>query len=267
MVMKFKLPSKKDYFKSDKATPVEMFRMLMDQTNSNMGRVGCDLFTPNYNYFRSLYGIGFVISAIVGHVYSLVINKHDFVKFVFVTATLFMDLQGIPMFLTYLAYVPLIKDLLKRIETFMTRFKNPESKETFERLVMVLAHVRYVSIVLYTFGAFLMTIYPFFVYFFTGTWTIHFGFQLPYFDPATVSGYIANFIYSLICIFAFHTGMITTIPLTFILFMASFGQFNIIKILIDDLNVMMKENKKGEKDKEIHEAIGVIIEMHNDLIE
>lgn len=80
MMKKFKLPSKKDYFGSEKATPVEMFRMLIDQINIDLGRFGVDLFTPNYNYFRSLISISFVFSAILVHIYSLFVHKHNFVK-------------------------------------------------------------------------------------------------------------------------------------------------------------------------------------------
>lgn len=246
-----------------------MFKDLKRKLNGASYFLGCEIYSPDYTIknirFFICFGILLIIYAI--HIYNMILFHHDLVRFIFCSTTFCVSLQALGKMYTWMFYRPVILDLVVRAENYITTFKCQESTRIFEKWMMMIGHIGCLIIVLFSSGCFIALIYPLIVYLFTSEWILHFGFELPGIDWTTLSGYIANVMFSGLTIFLFLLASTTTIFGTVWLIVVSFGQFEILKMLLDDLDKMIHANNKGKNDDAINKAIGVIVNVHNDLIE
>lgn len=156
-------------------------------------------------------------------------------------------------------------DIVERLEKFLSNFNTKEANETFEKWLMITSHIGLFSTIMFGFCTILIFIYPIIFYFIIGEKILHFGFELPWVDWKTLPGYALNFAYCGTLSFLYIIGQIAAVVLSIIYVVVAFGQFELLKVLLDDLNKLAVANKKGKNDEKIQKLIITITQMHNEL--
>jgi hypothetical protein len=133
---------------------------------------------------------------------------------------------------------------------------------------MVMSHIVLFATVLFLFCSALIFIYPIIVYLIIGEPILHFGSELPWINWKTsFTGYALNFVDNGFNIYAFVVSLISAVSLIASLIVIPFGQFELLKVLLEDLNELAVTNKNGKHNSAIRKLIGTITEMHNELFE
>jgi hypothetical protein len=267
--MKLEIPTKSTYFSSDKLSPLEMFNVIIDRMNFMLKFIGLNIFIPSYTPvdLKFFCYFGGVFSVVLVHFYDIYIFRTDLVRVCFVMITLGNALQGLMKVNTFVISRSKIVELRDRCERFITNFNTKETNEMFESWLMISCHIAIMLFASFFVLILLFLIYPIVYYFFTGQKVLHAGFELPWIDWRTSSlGYAANIFYTLfVCYLAFFAYFGTLFAIILFILMA-IGQFDLLKIMLEDLNEMIKSNENGSKNNDIKKQIKLIVEMHSELL-
>jgi len=267
--MKPKLPSKSFYFASESTKPLEMFRKLIERTNFVASVYGCGLFSPDFSV-HSFKFYKFAVEMIFFYFincYDLYLFSNDLVRFCFLLMTFAVALQAINKVYTLVYLRSTMLNLCERVEKFLTNFNTDKVEKIFDKWIMVSAHVFLITIIVFLGGILLIYIYPLIFYAIMGEKILHFGFELPIIDWRTTTGYILNFIYVGALGFIFVPGMISTCFLNTVFIIMAFGQYEVLNLLLLELNELITGNENGERSKEIKDQIRLIAQMHYELME
>lgn len=159
-------------------------------------------------------------------------------------------------------------ELKRRGENFHKSINSVKSSEIFESWMMRAAHIGLFLFSLFTVVCILIVIYPILFYIIFGERILHFGFEILMLDwQNSWLAYALNFVHQALCVIIFVIASIPSliVPITYV--MTSFGYFETLSLLIEDLNEFANGNENGEKNQEIKGMIKFIIEMHLELIE
>jgi hypothetical protein len=268
--VKFEIPTKSTYFKSEKLSPVNMFKHIIDRTNFNMKSIGFDIFTPGYTLFnrRFLWAFGNCLVFIAIHIYDIFIFRADLVRVCFLLGSLGFALQGLMKVKTFLLPRSKIVDLKDRCENFLSNVvKTKETNQIFESSMMICCHIGVSLIALYIVSIVLFLIYPIIFYLIFGEKILHAGYELPFIDWHTSSiGYAANFLYVILLAYLVLFVFVGTLFINILFVIMAFGQFELLDMMLKDLNEMIKSNKNGSMDEKIKHQIKLIVEIHNELL-
>jgi hypothetical protein len=268
-MVKLEIPTKSTYFASDKFSPLEMFKNIMNQTNFILSLVGIDVFTLNYTTFKwqfiLCFGNCFVF--VLLSFYNIFIFRTDLVRVCFILVTLGISLQGLSKVRTYVFLRYKIIDLKDRIERFITNFNTKETNQMFESWLMISCHSAVSLSALFFVSAILILIYPIIYYLIFGEKILHFGFELPWIDWQTSwLGYAANFLYVISLVHLTVFGMIATCFVNILFVLMTLGQFELLKMMLNDLDELIRSKKNGSKNDALKKQIKLIVEMHNELL-
>lgn len=254
---KLRIPTKFDYFASSSMSNQEMFAKIIELINF-VGKIdGCNIFADDFTPFN--FALYWTVSNVFAHLVLTVHNVYyygdDLFRFCFLMVTTASCTQGLPMLQTFLHQREKIKNLVKRIEKFLGNYNTKKANEIFEKWILRSCHCGLVLAFLIASCGILVAIYPigFFIVF--KEKIRHFGFELPWVDWETPMGYTLNFIYSIIIIYIFVFALYASAYLSILIIVMSFGQFEIIEMLIDELNQLITSNEKGENNLKIKKII------------
>jgi hypothetical protein len=270
ITMKLKIPTKSTYFSSNSLSTVDMLRKIIQYLNFVGSYLGCDIFSPDYSPIT----IRFVLCMVHMNGYFFVIFYNfymfgdDLARVCFCMVSFAAVIQGGIKFYTFIFHRKNILNLFDRLEKFLTNFNNKRTNEIFEKWLMITSHIVLFATVLFLFTTVLIFVYPIIVYLIIGEPILHFGFELPWIDWKTsLSGYTLNFIYGGMSLCCFLIGLITTVSLIVSFIVIPFGQFELLKVLLEDLNEVAVNNETGELNFAFKSLIATITEMHCELSE
>lgn len=268
-MVQFKIPTKETYFNSDCVSTVEILKKHLGRINAMGWLIGCDILTESFsvNSIRFYVAFGNMIYFLLLNFYSLYLYQKDLVSFFFLLVTLAGGIQGAIRFHTFIFYRANIRDLASRSEKFLNNFKTLKTDEIFEYWLIMSSHVGLFFFVLFSLCSLLIFCYPIVYYLIVGETILHFGFELPLIDWKTTSGYVLNFLYCGIAISEFVVGSVTTCCLNICFVFNAFGQLDVLKMLLEELDEMIIKNEKDKNRLEIKKYIKMITDMHNELLE
>ena len=266
-MFRIKMPTKETYFKNNESS-VKMFQKTIEAVNFCGGLIGCNIHTPNYTVHCTLFYILFLdlITYLSINFYSVYFFRNDFVLTTFCLVTLGMGFQGaIKLYVFIFHRVDMLK-ICKKIENVHKSATNKKIKHVLEQNVIYSCIAGSILIPLYIMSGILMFIYPIMYYIIFGEKTLHFGFLLPFIDWKSYLGYTLNFMHQTLQICIVMSAWLFTNWQYVILITNAFGQYDSLKILLTELDDLAKTNISGCNDRKIRKLIGVIVEMHVELI-
>jgi hypothetical protein len=268
-MVKLEIPSKSTYFLSDKLSPLEMFKFIFDRSDFTAKLIGCNIFSQSYTPVnqRFFHTVGVILSMLLVHFYDIYIFRTDLVRVCFILVTLGFALQGFMKVKTFVLSRNKIVDLRDRCERFLTNFNTKETNEMFESWLMISCHIGVSLFALFFVCDVLFVIYPIIYYLFTGQKVLHCGFELPWIDWQTsLLGYATNFFYTVFLCYTALFGFFVTFFLHILFVLMILGQFDLLKMMLEELNDMIKSNKNGSKNDDIRKQIKLTVELHSELL-
>jgi hypothetical protein len=266
---KFQIPTKSTYFKSEKLSPLEMFKQNVDRASYVGGFVGCDVLTPSYSptNWRFLVCFGNCLAFIFLSFYEIYIFREDLVRCLFCLISLGISFQGVMKVKAFVFSRQTLWKIIESIEKFFTHFNTKEANQMFESWLMFSSHIGVALFVLLFLCGMLVLIYPLIFYVIMGEKILHFGFELPLIDWQTSFGYSLNFLYTVQLVYMFISSFFATCYSNILFLMMAFGQFELLKMLLEDLDETIKTNENGKKNDAIKKQIKLLAELHNELVE
>lgn len=268
-MVKFRVPTKSSYFASESLSSLEMFKIIIKRINFIANIIGCDIFSDDFSVlkFHFLSSVGNLFGFYALSFYDIYLFRTDLVRLCFCLVTVGLGFQGLNKLYTFLVHRPQILNLCDRIEKFLTNFNHHKVNQAFEKWIIIACHVGSLLILTLAGCGFLIFVYPIIYYFFSGEKILHFGFELPMIDWHTNVGYFLNFLYSGSLFYLFIPATIASCFLTLYLIIMSFGQFEVLQVLLEELDEMILAEGNETSSDRIKSHIGLIAEIHNELVE
>lgn len=268
-MVKLRVPTKFDYFGSSEMSNQQMFTKIISTVNFIAKIVGMDIFSEDYSPFNFIFAT--TICHLLGHLfleaYNFYFYGNDLARFCFLMITTICATEAAAMIQIFVNQREQIIELTRRIKVFLEKCNSIKSHKIFEKWIVMTCHGTIFLGVVVTTSAIVMFIYPIAYYFIFGKKILHFGFELPWIDWQSTLGYTLNFIYCGIIIYMFGIGLFITVFPTIFSIVMSFGKFELIKMLIDELNELIDGNRKGQNNDKIKKIIVEIIDNHTELLE
>ena len=139
-------------------------------------------------------------------------------------------------------------------------------KNALENSVVNACIVELILNPLYIGCAILVFINPAVYYMIIGEKVLHFGFILPFIDEHSSIGYSLNFCYHTLQIFIVFNATTATNLYYILLINSAFGQHDALKILLQELDLLSKQNDDRCNDQLIKQYIKEISSIHMELI-
>lgn len=266
----FKVPSKSTYFSSDTISPSQMYTELMQRTMNLAKLVGADIFKPNYKAVNIPFAITLFlcISLTIINIYDVYLFRNDIVRCMFCMITLSASFQSFAKMYTFVVLRKNQVDLRDRAEKFFTNINNQKSSEIFEKWMMLAAHTGAFVAALYLICAGLIDFYPVIFFAIFRERVLHFGIEIPVLNwKESWFAYGLNFSFQGTGIVMFIFASIVSNFLVICYLTSAFGQFDMLNILISNLNELAINNDRGRNNREIKASIKSLIQMHMELIE
>lgn len=268
-MVQFKLPSKATYFASDSLSPLDMFKKILESLSKLAELLGANIFSEDFTPCNPLFifSLASLFSYIGMALYELHMFAGDLFRVCFLFVSLSVAIQSCCKIYVFVVQRDRILDLIKRIEKFIANFNTEKANQIMEKWLMISAHIGVALVVTLVGSMVLLFIYPLIFYSFTREKILHFGFELPFIDWHTNIGYTLNFFYSGFVLYLFVVGAFLTTFFSTMLIVMSFGQFELIEMLLHEMDAFIKVNDKGQYDDEIKKHIALITDIHNELVE
>lgn len=163
--------------------------------------------------------------------------------------------------------IPERLDLISRIEKFVTNFDTAKNNAIFEKWIITCCHISGLIIIGICAGCLLVLIYLLIYYAIVGEKILHYGFELPFVDWYKWLGYSLNLLYVTILVYTYSLAIIASVIVISFYLIMSFGRFELLKFLLEQLDELIVGNKNGENDDKIKDSIRKIAQMHHELDE
>jgi hypothetical protein len=272
-MLKFKLPTKITYFKSDKLSSLEMLKEVYHAINNVARLFGAHVLTENYSPTNPMMSLC-IVDIIVYHLVSfqnIYAFRDDFARCIFCVVTLGMGFQSAIKMYTFIWHRKKTVELIHMSESFHESSDDRKTRERFEHWILICCHVGVFFAITFYGCALLIFSYPFVVRLFTGEWILHFGFIIPGIDWQTLHGYLLNFSFQTFQIQAVINALFSSTLLTVVLMINAIAQYDALELKIDDLNELAANNQnndnKKEHDEKLKKCIAEIVDGHVKLIE
>ncbi|XP_070502404.1 putative odorant receptor 83c [Chironomus tepperi] len=268
--IKFRIPTKSSYFSSDIITHMQMADEIVDYANKWGRKIGAGIFDNDFKITNRIIMsvMSLMTFTCIINLYDIFLFRNDMVRCVFCLLTFSADVQGFIKFYTFLWLRENILDLKKQSEKFHEHFASVKSSNKFEDQFMIAAHVSAGLTILYVCTFILIVIYPIIFYLIMNKRILHFGIELPLIDwEYSWIGYGINFIHQVMLTFAFFCASLCSLYIIICFMTSAIGQFDVLEILLDELNDLAIGNEDGKKDDEISTKIKFLIQTHANLIE
>jgi hypothetical protein len=267
---KLKIPTKSTYFTSDTIAHTQMFEELMQFAMKSAKVVGGHIFDPNFVALNPAFIFAILLQTLttIITIYDIYLFRDNLVRCAFCLLTLSAAVQGYAKMYTFVFLRYEILDLRKSTEKLQRNFNTLRTSRIFEDCFLKTAHVGAVLTILFIATAILFTTYPIIYYIVFRERILHFGIELPFLEWQTSwIDYGINFVHQSLCINTFICGSIATIVMGLCFVTNAIAQYDVIGLLLDDLDELAIANEEGSKVDEIKEMIKLIVEMHIELNE
>jgi hypothetical protein len=265
-----KVPTKAFYFSSDVITHLQMYQELTQKTMLVAKFIGVNIFDSNYKVLNARFVTGFALfffSTII-NIYDIYLFRNDLVRSMFCMITLCSSVQCVTKYYSFLIKMGNCRELKNRAEKFHQNFKTIKSAEIFEKWMIIAAHVGAILTVMYFCALILIVSYPAIFLIFLNERVLPFGIELPMLDwKESWIGYGLNYFYHSLILTFFVFASIASIFVVICYLASLFAQFEMLSVLIADLNELALKNGKGENNFVIKNALREIIKLHLELIE
>lgn len=268
-MIKFTLPTKITYFKSEKLTPAQMFDKTSCWLNTIARLTGCHVLSPCFSYTNLVL---MILSVDVITYYAITFQniyelREDFVRTMLCVVTLGMGSQIIVIYYTFILDRKRIKKLFELAKSFHESANSEKASKTFERWILNSCHLGYLTASLYQACGVIVFFYPIVYYWFTGQKILHFGFVLPGFDWETPIGYSINFAHHTLQTYVVVNNILFSHLFILLCMLNGFAQFDALEILLDHLNELAINNKNEQNGEKIRKCLADITNGHAKLLE
>lgn len=262
------IPKKTFYFKSQNYNSLEMFREMLLFLNSFAKILGCNTFTPGYSPINPVFIIimTFMFSLIAEHFYCIYIYRDDSYKMIFCILSVPTIIQAAVKIYSFIINRDKLYIIFSHVDTFHQTFYEATTRKVMEECIMNSCHLCLVLSILMITGGVLVLSYPVLFYVIFGERVLHFGFHLIFIDFTKPLGYALNIFNNFFAVSTFIIGTILTCIDISMCVLNAFGQVNVLKIYLKELDELAKA-KDEKKEVEIKEKIAQIIDLHNFFIE
>ena len=175
--------------------------------------------------------------------------------------------QGYAKFYTFLWHRDNILNLKNQNEKFHEHFSSGKLSRIFEEKFMIVAHVCAGLTILYTCTFILLAFYPILYYLLTNEKMLISGIELPLIDwKYSWIGYGINFFHQFSSLSSFFYISLFSLCIIICFITIGFCQFDVLRILLDELNELIINNQDGSNDDEISQKIKFLAKTHANLI-
>lgn len=245
-------------------TPLEKYQNVIKIVNKRGHNMGIDVLDENFTIYRSkfLHAILILVSFTSVMCYNIKIHSGNFEQTVLCLVFLSFLMKAAVKLTNILGRRQKLLDLIDQAENFYDISVKFGATEQLSRNVRILECLSNFLYSYYIFAAIAALLFPFILKLLGFNLILPFGFQLPYFEPFTVFGYLMNYLY---CIYAANSGRnLYTCDIIFILTLfPSFGVYEMLIQMLDDLDKFESE-KKNEQERA--KLLNEIFKIHQDLI-
>lgn len=269
-ILNFKFPTKSSYFSSDVITHSQMVNEIFEYTMIPARFIGAGIYDKNFQVLNKklIFLLTLLTITMSINVYDIYYFRNDIVRCIFCLMTFSAGVQG---YIKFYTFVILRKDLIElrnAAEKFHENFESPKSSKIFENKFMIATHVSATLTLLYVCTFILLSIYPILFYFITNERILHFGIELPFIDwKYSYVGYTINFVHQLYCALSFFCGSIPTLCIIICFMTSAIGQFDVLEILLDEINELSLVNEDRQNDNRIKMKIIFLIQTHTNLVD
>lgn len=266
-----KVPTKETYFSSGSITHQQMFSELCEKVMIPSRYLGANIFDKDYYEFNFLILIltfGLLTSTFAINIYDIYLFRKSLVRCVVCFFIFTAAFQSYNKIYTFVFMKQNCIELKEKCESFHQNFRSAKSVEIFEMWMLRAAHVGFFITVMYTIVGVLISVYPMIFYFLLDERILHFGIEIPMLDwKNSWIAYGIKYIHQSTILIAFVTSSIPSISIVVIYISTAFAFFDILSVLLDELDQISIKNEGNKNDKAIKEMIKLITEHHMELIE
>ncbi|KAL7029968.1 hypothetical protein ACKWTF_006450 [Chironomus riparius] len=269
-MFKIKIPTKSTYFTSEAVTHLQMVDEIFEFAMKCGSLIGGRILDINYKLSskKVIFIMLMAISTCIINIFDLYLFRKDSVRSVFCLLTISAQSQGFAKFYTFGCLRENILNLRKQSEKFHEHFSSLKSSKIFEEKFMIVAHISAGLTILYICTFILIAVYPIIYYFIMNERILHFGLELPFIDwKDSWIGYGLNFIHQIFLVFIFLCFSIVTICIIICFMTSGMCQFDVLSLLLAELNELALSNEDGSKNNEIHQKVKFLIKTHVNLSE
>lgn len=264
----FRAPSKKDYFSSDAINSVQMHEELLEHYQKIAVIIGADIFHTFHKKIniKIAMTVFYLTITFILNIYDVYLFRKDFVRDVFCILTLSGEIQSYAKIYVFFILKENCIELNNQVKRFHQTFNSSKSNEIFEKWMMRTGHIHAFILIMYFSAYAVIVSYPIVFYLIFDEKVFFFGIELPVLDwHNSWFAYGLNFFHHSSCLLIFIFGSIPSIMVIISFIMNAFGFFELLSILIKDLDELVIKNVDGKKDKEISLMINLIVENHLEL--
>ena len=269
-MVQFKIPTKSTYFSSDVITHLQMADEIFEYAMKWARLCGAEIFDQNYKFTNKKleFTVSLLTLTSIINIYDIFLFRDDIVRCVFCLLSFSCEVQSFAKVYSFLWLHGNFLSLRKQCEKFHEHFSSLKSSKMFEEKFMIASHVIAVLTVLYICTFILLVLYPIIFYFIMNERILICGIELPFINwKESWIGFGINLIHQMMCLFTFFCGSIFSLCVTICFITTEVCQFDVLKILRDELNELIIKNQDGSKNKEIRSQINFLAKTHANLID
>jgi hypothetical protein len=193
--MKFKLPTKSTYFKTEKLSALQIFQKMFGVGNFVGKLIGTNIIDSDFTVKNPLFALLIVdmITYLAINFQNIYAFRENFEKVVFCVVTLGMGFQGAAKLYSFIWHREKILKLKAMAESFHESSMDVKAQLSFEKWALICCHIGCFVVLVFNAIAVLVFLYPIIVYLIFGLRILHFGFVIPGIDSERTFGYCINF--------------------------------------------------------------------------
>lgn len=231
--------------------------------------MGLNFLSDDYKVLnRNLVGITLtnIIIFITSSFYSFKIYAGDMEKTVFCLVSFGFVIKATVKIKAFILNREKFKEIVHKIKGFHTIAASHDYQEIFMKYSRVCDIVMKFIDILFGFVATSTLLNPILIKILTNELVLPFGFELPFSDPTTTSGYAINYIFTLQIAYWAYLGFSAAESYNAVSIIPVFGAFDLLFKMIVDLKKFNNE-KDDEEMKERKNLLHEIIKTHQDLLD
>jgi hypothetical protein len=150
---------------------------------------------------------------------------------------------------------------------FLEKLSSLRASKVFEDNFMIVAHLiaAFTLVSICTF--FIVVSYPIIYFLIFNERILHFGLELPFIDwKYSWIGYGINFFHQGFFVLVFFTCSVQGVCVIICFITSGICQYDLLEILLDELNELILNNKDGSNDNKIRSKVNFLVESHINLI-
>ncbi|KAL7029971.1 hypothetical protein ACKWTF_006453 [Chironomus riparius] len=269
-MFKLRIPTKSLYFSSNDITHLQMMDELLEFAMKWGRLIGGGIFDQGFKRTNKNIVTLMLLTALtcIINVYDIYLFREDVPRCVFCILTISGQVQGFAKFYSFIWLFKNILNLREQSKEFHKKVSSLKSSKIFEEKFMIVAHMAAVITFLAISTFILIATYPIIYYLIFEKRILHFGLELPLIDwKFSWIGYGINFIHQGGLLFLFICMTIKTLCIIICFIASAICQFDVLEMLLVELNELAIFNQDGSKDGEICTKIRFLVDQHTNLIQ